>query len=64
MTPEKQAAANQKRKETYAAKRQREQDRRDEQRRTVELLKGIRDNPEAADADRLKAIELLNGYNL
>ena len=64
MTDEQKAAANQKRKETYAAKRQREQDRRDEQRRTIEILKSIRDDENALAADRLKAIELLDSYNL
>ena len=59
MTDEQKAAANAKRKATYEAKRQREQERKEEHQHTIEILKGIRDNPDAADADRLKAVELL-----
>lgn len=64
MTDEQKAVANAKRKATYEAKQRRKQELKDEQKRTIQILKGIRDNPEAANADRLKAIELLNGYNL
>lgn len=59
MTDERKAAANAKRAETYKRKREREQAEREERRCTIEILRSIRDNPDAADADRLKAIELL-----
>lgn len=64
MTDEKKAAANAKRKATCEAKRLHKQEHKDEQQRTIEILRSIRDNPNALDADRLKAIELLNSYNL
>lgn len=60
MTDEQKEAAAAKRRETYARRKQRELDAKEERLRTIEVLKLLRDNERAKPSDRLKAIALLN----
>lgn len=66
MTTEQRAAANEKRRATYEAKRQQRQAdkeeyaaRRTDTQRAITVCREIRDNENSTDADKLKAIELL-----
>ena len=70
MTDEKRTAAEAKRAETYRRKRESEQRRREElaaQKADIEraraICREIRDKADASDADKLKAVELLQILN-
>lgn len=67
MTDEQKAAANEKRRATYEAKRQREQAdkeeyraRRDDRQRAIDICRQIRDNPDSTDREKLDAIKMLS----
>lgn len=54
--------ANEKRSATYARKREWEAQRRADREAQIKALREIRDNPDAAPSDRLRAVELLKEY--
>ena len=53
---------NEKRSATYARKRERAAQCAAEREAQIKALREVRDNPEAAPADRLRAVELLKEY--
>ena len=59
MDEQKRAAAETKRKATYARKREREAARRNDRIRAIEVAREIRDNPNSSSTDQLRAVMLL-----
>ena len=59
MDEQKRAAAETKRKATYARKREREAARRNDRIRAMEGAREIRDNPNSSSTDQMRAVVLL-----